>query len=180
MQEPHWVCATNLLGPSVFSLGATGFIQQAGSVVNDYNGDGRSDLALFDNNTPSTGSGQAGAWYIQTLSGTQVLWAASWGWPGAQPVPGDYDGDGVSDIAVFDQNTGAWSIRTLGGSVEAWGVSWGWSGAEPVSGDYDGDGLDDLAVFDSNTGYWYIRTVSGTILVWALPWGWPGAVPVGE
>ncbi|MBI3987663.1 MAG: PKD domain-containing protein, partial [Lentisphaerae bacterium] len=98
---------------------------------------------------------------------------------GQASVSGDYDGDGVSDLAVFDQNTGCWYIRTLPGTLLVWAAPWGWPGAEPVSGDYDGDGISDLAVFDQITGNWYVRTMSGTVLAWAVPWGWPGAEPVG-
>ncbi|MBI3987726.1 MAG: VCBS repeat-containing protein, partial [Lentisphaerae bacterium] len=79
----------------------------------------------------------------------------------------DFDGDGVSDLAVFDRNTGYWYIRTVSGTLLAWTMQWGWTGAEPVSGDYDGDGISDLAVFDQDTGYWYVLSMDGRLLAWA-------------
>ncbi|MBI3985281.1 MAG: M6 family metalloprotease domain-containing protein [Lentisphaerae bacterium] len=98
---------------------------------------------------------------------------------GTAAPQGDYDGDGRSDLAIFDSNTGFWYIRAVSGATIAWAVQWGWPGAAPVGGDYDGDGTLDMAVFDGNTGYWYIRTVAGATLAWAMQWGWPGAAPVG-
>ena len=90
----------------------------------------------------------------------------------------DFDGDGKSDLGVFDNNTGNWYVRTVAGQVPVWGIPWGWPGAVPVPGDYDNDGKSDLGVFDNNTGNWYIRTVAGQLLAWGIPWGWPGAIPV--
>ena len=37
-----------------------------------------------------------------------------WGLDGDVPVPGDYDGDGVTDLAVWRPSTGMWFIRTSG------------------------------------------------------------------
>ncbi len=108
-----------------------------------------------------------------------LIWAHAWGWPGAYPVSGDYDGDMLNDLAVFDKNTGLWYIVRHDNEVLAWGAPWGWPGAVPVPGDYNGDGKADLAVFDSNAGRWYIRTLQNSIILfWKFPYGWPGAVPV--
>ncbi|MBI3987618.1 MAG: VCBS repeat-containing protein, partial [Lentisphaerae bacterium] len=142
----------------------------AGLAKNDYDGDGASDLAIWD---PASGN-----WYLRTMSGTLLAWGVSWGWPGAKAVEGDYDADGVSDLAVFDGNTGYWYIQTVSGYLIAWSIPWGWPGAIPVSGDYDADGLSDLAVFDNNTGSWFVRSMATNVLAWGVSWGWPGAIPV--
>jgi hypothetical protein len=41
------------------------------------------------------------------------------------PVPGDYNGDGITDRAVFRQLTGVWYVQPSAGSptVNAWGVA---------------------------------------------------------
>ena len=83
-------------------------------------------------------------------------------------VPGDYDGDFVSDLALLDSATGAWYIRTAAGALIAWGTPWGWPGAVPVPGDYDGDMKDDLAVFDGSTGNWYVRPVADSAIIACL------------
>ena len=165
----YWIKARNMVGASAFSAGDQGFASKAAR--SDYDGDGVSDLAVYDNNT--------GAWYAYSLSNlSAVAWGFSWGWPGALPQPGDFDGDGAGDPAVFDSTTGAWYIRSLAGTVIGWAVPWGWPGAQPVPGDFNGDSIGDLAVFDQNTGYWYILALDGTVVAWATPWGWPGAWPV--
>lgn len=85
-------------------------------------------------------------------AGPTILWKNQWGWSTAKPVPGDYDGDGKYDLAVFDTAGGYWYIRSVAGPTILWKVQWGWSTAKPVPGDYDGDGKFDLAVYDTATG----------------------------
>jgi len=71
------------------------------------------------------------------------------------PVPGDYDGDGTSQFAIYDQSSGTWYIRPKTGETLV--LPYGWSEADPVPADYDGDGLLDLAVYHAATSTWYIR-----------------------
>ncbi|MDD5677873.1 MAG: ABC transporter substrate-binding protein [Kiritimatiellae bacterium] len=128
--------------------------------LNDYDGDGKSDLAMY----------REGYWsiYSRVLAGriTQGGWGAS-GWT---PVPGDYDGDGKADIAVY--HNGYWSICTMAGNVIQGG--WGAPDAIPVSGDYDGDRKSDVAVY--RDGYWSICTMAGNVIEGG--WGSPGWIPV--
>ena len=57
------------------------------------------------------------------------------------PVPGDYDGNGVEDVAVFRPSNGTWYVRGQGNFV------YGQNGDIPVPGDYNGDGSYEAAVF---------------------------------
>ena len=73
-------------------------------------------------------------------------------------MPADYDGDGITDAAVYHPSTGVWTIRTASsgfatGSTFQWGVT----GDVPVPGDYDGDGIADIAVYRPASGVWFIR-----------------------
>lgn len=67
---------------------------------------------------------------------------------------GDYDGDGVSDIAIFREDSGLWAVR---------GVTRAYFGSAfdlPVSGDYDGDGTSAIGIFRSRSGLWAIRNLT--------------------
>jgi hypothetical protein len=112
----------------------------------DYDGDGRTDLAVY---RPDTAQ-----WSIQNSSGGQRI--VQFGWPSVdQPVPADYDGDGKTDIAVFRPQTAEWFI--LGSKAGFAHLQFGMAGNDvPVPGDYDGDGKADPAVFRPNTAEWLI------------------------
>ena len=118
-------CLVRSLRNSVTSLVATLTIIVAQAPNNDYNRDGISDLAVYDN--------ISGYWFAYSLqSGRPTVWRMHWGWPGAEAVPGDYDGDGFSDLAVLHGSSGNWYIQTLGGVNLAVPQNWGWSGVVPV------------------------------------------------
>lgn len=80
--------------------------------------------------------------------------------------PGDFNGDGASEAALFLPETGEWLIR---------GVARPRFGAPddvPVPADYDGDGVSDLAVFRPSLAEW---CVSGLTRFW---FGAPGDLPL--
>jgi Subtilase family/FG-GAP-like repeat len=80
---------------------------------------------------------------------------------------GDFDGDGVSDIAVY--RGGVWFILR---SSDGGQTTVGWGGLTqdmPVPADYDGDGRADVAVY--RDGIWYIiRSSDGGVTTT----GWGG------
>ncbi|HEX6289117.1 MAG TPA: hypothetical protein VFZ66_07990, partial [Herpetosiphonaceae bacterium] len=66
-----------------------------------------------------------GTWYI-IPSSTGNAYAQQWGLNGDVPVPGDYDGDGRSDRAVWRPSEGMWYIvHSSSGAISTqhWGVS---------------------------------------------------------
>lgn len=132
----------------------------------DFDGDGRSDVAVF---RPSTG-----VWWIRSASGSVT--SPTWGGGADVPVPRDYDGDGPIDIAVFRPSTGVWYIRNSAtGTLTSF--TWGGGGDVAVPADYDGDRRADVAVFRPSTGVWYIRNSSTSTLT-SLVWGGVGDVTV--
>jgi len=84
------------------------------------------------------------------------------GQPTPTPVPaghlilssGDYDGDGISDIAIFRRTSGLWAVKGVTRTY------FGSSSDTPISGDYDGDGTSDIGIFRSGTGLWAINGVT--------------------
>ena len=88
----------------------------------------------------------------------------NFGVSGDTPTPGDFDGDGRLDIAVFRPSTGVWyRLNSTGGAFAA--TAWGISTDVPVVGDYDGDGIEDIGVFRPSTGTWYVLQSSNGALL---------------
>ena len=108
----------------------------------DYDGDGKTDIAVY----------RDGIWFIiRSSDGAQI----SVGWGGVLsdvPAPADYDGDGKADVAVY--RDGAWFILR---SSDGGQTTVGWGGVlsdVPVPADYEGDGKADVAVYRNGT--WFI------------------------
>ena len=128
---------------SVFQLGRAGDLPVPG----DYDGDGSSELTVFD--------ARAGKFTVfNIMDWTFTDYAL--GQVGDLPVPGDYDGDGKTDVAVFRDSDGTWRIRNSSPgvlTVEAFGAP----DDLPVPADYDNDGKTDLAVRRASDASWYVK-----------------------
>jgi hypothetical protein len=106
-------------------------------------------------------------------------------------VPGDYDGDGHCDIAIWRPksltgtcNGCGWYIKQSSTGAVAYTADWGQG--EPnnplsdvaVPADYNGDGMMDKAVWRPSEGNWYILNSSGTPAQTLIGWGANGDKPV--
>jgi hypothetical protein len=78
-------------------------------VAGDYDGDGVADIAAWRPDDDEEGNG---CWYVlYAASGWEEYDAIPWGLSDDLPVPGDYDGDGKLDVAVWRPSDGVWHIR---------------------------------------------------------------------
>jgi hypothetical protein len=150
---------------------ASGPTPDDGSRASDYDGDLKSDLAVF---TPSTGRWsvlQSSSNYINSFS--LVLGTST-----DVPVPGDYDGDGKADVAVYTPSTGRWSVlKSTSSYASGMSTTWGVTGDIAVPGDYDGDRKTDFAVYRPSTGEWLL-TLSATQTTKTVVLGASGDKPV--
>lgn len=134
-------------------------------VAGDYDGDGKSDKAVF----------RAGVWHISNSSNGSYR-VENFGLANDTPAPGDFDGDGRTDPAVFRPSSGVWYVRNSadnGFRAEQFGTN----GDQPVAADFDGDGRIDIAVFRPSNGQWWIKNSSNGA-VRSSTFGMTGDIPV--
>jgi hypothetical protein len=93
--------------------------------------------------------------------------------PNDIPVPGDYDGVGHTELAVFRPSTGQWLV--LGPSGARALGTFGLPTDIPAPGDYDGVGHTELAVFRPSTGQWFVLGPNGARALGTL--GVPTDIP---
>ena len=77
-------------------------------VVGDFDGDGKADVAVYQEAT--------GYWYVQLSGSSYALSYMKLGESGYTPVPADYDGDSKADVTVYHEATGYWYIQLSGSS----------------------------------------------------------------
>jgi subtilisin-like proprotein convertase family protein len=162
--------AGNIGGGWALDITAGGLFNAKRYTSSDYDGDGRTDVALF---RPSDHN-----WYVRESTAYTNRVQLDWGNTslGDKIVPGDYDGDRKTDFAVFRAGEGNWYVINSGTGLPSV-TNWGQTGDVPVPADYDGDGKTDIAVWRAGEGNWYIRQSSNGF-AFIDNWGTTGDIPV--
>ena len=141
----------------------------------DFDGDGRTDYSVlrFPNVAPP---GMAPIQWFNSNS-TNGFESVIHGDANTDfPAPGDYDGDGEDDYALYRAGAAAgeqsnfFIIRSSDSTLQHY--AWGVFGDQAVTRDYDGDGITDVAVFRRGASAtaqttWFIRQSSNNTAVWA-------------
>jgi len=124
-------------------------------MAGDWDSDGDIDPGVYNQTT--------GTWTLDVLGaldtaglphGDRIVSFAEgsiqFGAQGEVPVVGDWDGNGRTNIGVFNRSTAEWALDTTPDRRQnPWEtrIRFGFTGALPVVGDWNGDGQTDLAIF---------------------------------
>ncbi len=132
----------------------------------DFNGDGISELAIFD---PATG-----AWFVMTQDQATYFRTQSLGDKTSSLVPGQYGGGAATHMGVFNNSSAYWSVRSMEELLWTKVTQFGYSGATPLACQLDADGKTDLVIYDK--GVWSLmRTQAGFATV---NFGFDGGFPL--
>ncbi len=148
----------------------------------DYDGDGKFDLAV--QRPGATATSQATFFILETGGGGNTT-VINWGLSNDLVVPGDYDGDGKTDIAVVREGSTPtdnllWFVLQSS-DFSALIRSFGLTGSDlNAQNDYDGDGATDMAVWRDSNGTFYLLPSSNIASTTVIQWGAASDFPVAS
>ncbi|WP_243398024.1 SpvB/TcaC N-terminal domain-containing protein [Leptospira kmetyi] len=137
-------------------------------LVGDYNGDGRTDISLYD---ARSGRWLVGENYRNDNKSDPIYFKMQWKLYKVFTIAeqslftndrfsGDFNGDGFSDFLFFDRSSGEWTLGETGDGTINFRI---WSKTpqfKPITrwlqGDFNGDGRTDIGFFSANDGKFWI------------------------
>lgn len=96
----------------------------------DFDGDGKTDPAIFRQTLGGADSPGGGEWFVLRSENPSSFYSFSFGLSTDFPVVGDYDGDGIADAAVWRNTEGVWYIQQSRDGFKA--ISFGAQNDVPV------------------------------------------------
>ncbi|WP_244265096.1 SpvB/TcaC N-terminal domain-containing protein [Leptospira alexanderi] len=137
-------------------------------LVGDYNGDGRTDISLYDS--------RSGKWFVgenhrNPNKNDSVYFQMQWKLYKVFTAPeqalfghdrfsGDFNGDGLSDFLLFDRSNGEWTLGETGDGTINFKI---WSRTPQfktvtrwIQGDFNGDGRTDIGFYSASDGKFWI------------------------
>src|SRR5260221_8228354 len=138
---------------------------QSNSLVVHCDGDGRTDIAVFN--------GSAWQVCLSTGSSSSAFTCSSWGGPGSyvyNSVLGDFNGDGRTDIAGYTGIGGSWQVCiSTGTGFDCGSQYWATNisgdvntmASKTLVGDFNGDGKTDMAAWTQSGSMWAVCLSTG-------------------
>ena len=150
---------SNIAGGSSYSLA----LKDGKVIVWGYNLHGQCDVPVLGQSGVIAIA--AGNWHILALKDKSLK------------VSNDFDGDSLSDVAIYYPASGQWLVFLTGDGTVLNVTTWGGKNCLPAPGDYDGDGKTDFVVFDSTTATWWVKFSKSGVEDSGI-FGQPGTWPV--
>ena len=88
-----------------------------------------------------------GNWYLDFENTGENDISMHFGTMGDNPVTGDWNNDGISDMGVYRPSSGNWYLETAETGAVYRTFHFGTAGDNPVTGDWNNDGISDVGVF---------------------------------
>jgi ribosomal protein S16 len=125
-------------------------------IAGDWNGDGIVTVGLYDpatrhfslRNSDTADAAQVDFAFSPT--GAADTWI---------PLAGDWDGDGVDSIGLYDPSSSWFYLQTanVADQEEIQAFGFGQTGWLPIAGDWDGDGDDTIGLYDPSVRTFYLK-----------------------
>lgn len=120
---------------------------------NDFDGDKIADIAFFDEKKKQWINIYGKDQREEVIDLSKTILSGSDETDYYIPIPGDYDGDSKTDIALFNRNNGVWKIQKSSGSTNKTNEKFCYETTEiPLPTDLDGDGITDFSCYGGNNG----------------------------